>query len=312
MTQAAKPFPNMPDAEGGLDVVAVAGRIGAEVRGVRLGYELDDATMAALGAALARHKVLFFRGQEHLDDAGHQAFGRRWGMPVTHPTAPDQKGDFLLELDSRHGGKANIWHTDVTFMAAYPSASILRAVAIPPAGGDTMWANTVEAYQRLPQPLRALADNLWAVHSNDYDYAVNMTEQDGNLDAYQAEFISTVFEAEHPLVRVHPVTGERALVLGGFFKQFVGMNSSDSRRLFEIFQGHITRAENTVRWGWRAGDVAIWDNRATQHYAIDDYGSQHRVVRRVTIQGDVPVAIDGRRSRQVRPASVPDLRVVGM
>lgn len=311
MSAAAKSFANRPDPESSLDIVAVAGRIGAEIRGVRLGSWLDDATMALLGAALARHKVLFFRDQSHLDDAGHQAFGRRWGQPVTHPTAPDQKGEFLLELDSRHGGKANVWHTDVTFMAAYPSASILRAVAIPPAGGDTMWANTVEAYQRLPRPLQVLADTLWAVHSNDYDYAVNMTEQDDNLDAYQAEFISTVFEAEHPVVRIHPVTGERALVLGSFFKQFVGLNSSDSRRLFEILQGHITRAENTVRWQWRAGDVAIWDNRATQHYAIDDYGDQHRVVRRVTIQGDVPVAIDGRRSRQLKPAPVPELSVVG-
>ena len=175
-----------------------------------------------------------------------------------------------------------------------------------------MWANTVQAYLHLPAPLQALADTLWAMHSNDYDYAVNQTETDDSLDAYQAEFISTVFEAEHPVVRVHPVTGERALVLGGFFKRFVGFNSSDSMRLFEILQGHITRAENTVRWGWRAGDVAIWDNRATQHYAIDDYGSQHRVVRRVTIQGDMPVSLDGRRSRQLRPASVPDLKVVGL
>ena len=312
MTQAAKPYPHQPDPDCGLDVVALAGRIGAEIRGVKVDAGLDDAMMAALGRALVRHKVLFFRDQAHLDDAGHQAFGRRWGMPVTHPTAPDQKGDFLLELDSRHGGKANVWHTDVTFMASYPSASILRAVAIPPAGGDTMWANTVAAYERLPRPLQALADTLWAVHSNDYDYAVNMTEQDGELDAYQEAFISTVFEAEHPVVRVHPVSGERAIVLGGFFKQFVGFNSSDSCKLFEILQSHITRAENTVRWGWRAGDVAIWDNRATQHYAIDDYGTQHRVVRRVTIQGDVPVSVDGRRSRQIRPAAVPDLRVVGM
>jgi taurine dioxygenase len=312
MTAATQPFPNQPDPGCGLNLTAVAGRIGVEVSDVKLGHALDDSTMAALGRALARHKVLFFRDQTHLDDAGHQAFGRRWGMPVTHPTAPDQKGDFLLEFDSRHGGKANVWHTDVTFMAAYPSASILRAVSMPPAGGDTMWANTVEAYLRLPQPLQVLADSLWAVHSNDYDYAVNMTEQDGKLDAYQAAFVSTVFEAEHPVVRVHPVTGERALVLGGFFKQFAGLNSADSQRLFEIFQGHITRAENTVRWRWRAGDVAIWDNRATQHYAIDDYGTQYRVVRRVTIQGDVPVSIDGRRSRQIRPASVPDLRVVGL
>lgn len=301
MTEYAPVFSNSPDPKSSLDIVPVSGRIGGEVRGVRLGGDLDDEAMGALHAGLARHKVLFFRDQ-HLDDAAHQAFALRWGKPVTHPTAPAQYGDFLLELDSQHGGKANIWHTDMTFQRAYPSASILRAVEIPPAGGDTVWANTVEAYARLPEALRLLADGLWAVHSNDYDYAANQTEPDEGTDAYQAEFVSTVFEAEHPLVRVHPVTGERALVLGSFFKTFVGLGSSDSRRLFETFQTHVTRLENTVRWRWRKGDVAIWDNRATQHYAIDDYGDQHRIVRRVTIQGDAPTALDGRTSRQLRPS----------
>jgi alpha-ketoglutarate-dependent taurine dioxygenase len=308
MTGQQPSFPNMPELDSGLDITAVAGRIGGEVRNVTLSSDLRDQTLAALHRALARHKVLFFRDQHHLDDAGHQAFGSRWGTPVTHPTAPSQFGDFLLELDSQHGGKSNVWHTDVTFMASYPSASILRAVVIPPAGGDTVWANTVEAYARLPAPLRALADTLWAVHSNDYDYAVNQTERDKGTDAYQADFISTIYEAEHPVVRVHPVTGERSLVLGSFFHQFVELNSSDSRRLFETFQSHITRLENTVRWRWREGDVAIWDNFATQHYAIDDYGDQRRVVRRVTIQGDVPSAIDGRRSRQIKPEPKRDLR----
>jgi taurine dioxygenase len=236
-------------------------------------------------------------------------FGRRWGQPITHPTAPQQTGEFLLELNAKEGGKSNMWHTDVTFTAAYPSASILRAVTIPAAGGDTCWANTVEAYKRLPEPLRALADTLWAVHSNDYDYAVNQTEADAGMDAYQAEFVRTVYEAEHPLVRIHPVTGERTMVLGAFFKQFSGMSEADSRRLYDTFQAHITRLENTVRWRWRAGDVIIWDNRATQHYAIDDFGDQDRVVRRVTIQGDVPIGVDGRASRQLRPAKVPELRV---
>lgn len=310
MSSQARLFPNMPDAGTGLELVPLAGRIGVQVHGIRLGADLPDGVMALLRTALERHKVLFFRDQSHLDDAAHQAFGRHWGSPVTHPTAPDQKGDFLLELDSRHGGKSNIWHTDVTFLADYPAASILRGVVIPPAGGDTMWANTAAAYERLPEPLRLLADTLWAVHSNDYDYAVNQTDTDEELDAYQAAFIETVFEAEHPLVRVHPVTGERTMVLGSFFKHFVGLNSTDSRRLFETFQYHITRPENVVRWHWQPGDAIIWDNRATQHYAIDDYGDQHRVVRRVTIQGDVPVGIDGRRSRQLRPAAAPDLRVV--
>ena len=299
----------VPTPDASLDILAVAGRIGGEVRQLRLSNDLDDTTMAALHRALGRHKVLFFRDQHHLDDAAQQAFGRRWGTPVKHPTAPAQFGDFLLELDSKHGGKSNVWHTDVTFTMAYPSASILRAVTIPPAGGDTVWANTVEAYARLPQPLQALADVLWAIHSNDYDYAANHTEKDDAAAAYQAEFVATVFEAEHPLVRVHPVTGERSLVLGAFFREFVGLGAGESRRLFEIFQNHITRLENTVRWRWREGDVAIWDNRATQHYAIDDYGDQRRVVRRVTIQGDVPVGIDGRTSRQLKPAVVPELRV---
>jgi len=292
-----------------LDIVPVSGRIGAEVRGIRLGAGLDEATMAGLKRALNHHKVLFFREQQHLDDAGHQAFGRRWGMPTVHPTAPAQIGDFLLELDSRHGGKANVWHTDLTFMASYPSASILRAVTIPPAGGDTVWANTVEAYARLPEGLRLLADSLRAVHSNDYDYAANQTERDEGTDRYQEEFVSTVYEAEHPLVRIHPETGERTLVLGAFFKQFSGLSASDSRRLYETFQAHVTRLENTVRWRWREGDVAIWDNRATQHYAIDDYGDHKRVVRRVTIEGESPVGVDGRPGRQLRPVQIPDLRV---
>jgi taurine dioxygenase len=289
-------------------VSAVAGRIGGEVRGITLRSDLADDTMAALRRALARHKVLFFREQHHLDDDAHQDFARRWGTPVGHPTAPFQHRDFLLELDSKHGGKSNVWHTDVTFMASYPSASILRAVVIPGAGGDTVWANTVEAYSRLPAALQALADSLWAIHSNEYDYAANQTEKDEGTAAYQAEFISTVYEAEHPIVRIHPVTGERSLVLGAFFKQFVGLGTGDSRRLFDTFQHHITRLENTVRWRWREGDVAIWDNFATQHYAIDDYGEQRRVVRRVTIKGDAPVAIDGRRSRQVKPLSAAEVR----
>jgi alpha-ketoglutarate-dependent taurine dioxygenase len=292
-----------------LNVIPVAGRIGAEVRDVRLSGSLEPGAVAALRQALSRHKVLFFRDQHHLSDAEHQAFGRLLGTPTKHPTAPAQVSDFLLELDSRHGGKANTWHTDLTFVEAYPAASILRAVTIPDVGGDTVWANTAEAYLRLPESLRALADRLRAVHSNDYDYAANQTEPDDATAAYQKEFISTVYEAEHPLVRVHPETGERTLVLGAFFKKFVGVGQSDSRRLFDTFQAHITRLENTVRWRWREGDVAIWDNRATQHYAIDDYGDAIRVVRRVTIHGDVPVDVVGTPSRQLKPAAAPELRV---
>lgn len=287
-----------------LDTVPVAGRIGAEVPGIRLSAALDAATVDAIQAALVEHKVLFFRDQQHLDDQAQEAFAKLLGEPVAHPTVPVRDGThYLLELDGSHGQRANSWHTDVTFVDAYPKASILRSVVAARAGGDTVWANTEAAYEDLPNELRELADRLWAVHSNEYDYAGSKPGFDpASLEEYRKLFVSTVYETEHPLVRVHPLSGKRSLLLGHFVKHIKGLSRHDSQRLFDIFQSHVTRLENTVRWRWREGDVAIWDNRATQHYAVDDYGTQNRVVRRVTLAGEVPVGIDGRRSQSIRKA----------
>jgi len=281
-----------------LDIHPVAGRIGAEIRGITLSAELSADTLAAIRQALLKHKVIFFRCQHQLDDAGQEAFAQKLGKPVAHPTVPTVQGtNYLLELDSRHGGRANSWHTDVTFSAAYPQASILRALVIPEAGGDTVWANTATAYQDLSPELRELADKLWALHSNDYDYAGIRPDADPEqLRRYKEVFTSTKYETEHPVVRVHPESGERTLVLGHFVQRLLGVSAHDSAHLYAVLQGHITRLENTVRWRWAVGDVAIWDNRATQHYAINDYGDAHRVVRRVTLAGDVPVSVDGRHS----------------
>lgn len=296
-----------------LDIHPVTGRIGAEIHGVRLSGELEPATIDAIRAALLRHKVIFFRDQTHLTDSEQEAFAKRLGDPVSHPTVPVIDGThYLLELDSHRGGRANSWHTDVTFVDDYPQASILRGVTIPDVGGDTVWANTATAYQDLPPALQALAEQLWAVHSNEYDYANHANgggERGRDVEAvkrYREQFVSTRYETEHPVVRVHPETGERTLILGHFIKHFIGVTPSASAHLFELLQGYVTRLENIVRWRWRAGDVAIWDNRATQHYAVNDYGDAHRVVRRVTIAGDVPVSVDGRRSvtrrREQNPA----------
>ena len=286
-----------------LDLHQVAGRIGARIDGVRLHADLDSATFNAINAALLRHKVLFFRGQQHLDDASQEAFARRFGVTVAHPTVPSVEGGSLLELDSLHGARANSWHTDVTFVDAYPKISILRAVVIPPFGGDTVWANTAAAYAQLPEPLRALADTLWALHTNAYDYASTHTNADSaQLKRYREVFTSKLYETEHPVVRVHPETGERSLVLGHFVQRLKGLSASESAHLLQVFHDHVTRLENTVRWSWTQGDVAIWDNRATQHYAINDYGDAHRVVRRATVHGDVPVSIDGKQSVVVRGA----------
>lgn len=285
-----------------LDIHPVAGRIGAEIRGVTLSGNLDAATVEAIQAALVKHKVIFFRGQTQLDDAGHEAFAQLLGEPVAHPTVPVQEGThYLLELDGAQGRRANSWHTDVTFVDAYPKASILRNLEAPEAGGDTVWANTATAYDDLTPELKALADSLWAVHSNEYDYAgIRPNADPVRLEEYRKVFTSTLYETEHPVVRVHPVSGEKTLLLGHFVKRLKGLTQHDSAHLFAVLQSHVTRLENTVRWRWQPGDVAIWDNRATQHYAVDDYGTQPRIVRRVTLAGEVPVGVDGQRSRTIR------------
>ena len=284
-----------------LDIHPVAGNIGAEVRNISLSAELDDALFRQIETALVKYKVLFFRKQSHLTDDRHQAFGARFGNIVAHPTVPAPQGTRLFELDaSKGGGRADSWHTDVTFVEAFPKISILRGVTIPEYGGDTVWANTARAYEQLPESLKRLADSLRAIHSNNYDYgAERIVTEEHRLNHHKNVFVSSVWEAEHPLVHVHPVSGERALLLGHFVKKLVGLNSRESAQIFDLLQNRVIRLENTVRWQWQQDDVVIWDNRSTQHYAVNDYGDQPRVVRRVTVEGEPAIGIDGSRSRTV-------------
>src|ERR1700735_4205509 len=247
----------MSTTEPGIDVRRIAGNIGAEVTGVRLAADLPGDVFSTIRHALHENKVIFFHGQDHLTDAEQAGFARLFGdLTTAHPTAP---------------------------------------------GGDTCWANTATAYQSLSPELRTLAESLHALHTNAYDYA---TQSGGGVGGKSAKderhlrevFLSPVFQTEHPVVRVHPETGEKTLLLGQFVQQILGVSGADSRSLFELFQRHVNRLENTVRWDWTPGDVAIWDNRATQHYAIDDYGDLPRRMHRVSVAGDVPVSLDGRRS----------------
>jgi taurine dioxygenase len=282
-------------------VQQLGGRIGARIDGVRLGGDLTAAAVATVREALLRHKVVFFRGQDHLDETGHQAFAETFG-PLTsaHPTVNTGSGR-VFKVTADKGMAANAWHTDVTFVDRVPAISVLRAVHLPPYGGNTVWANTVAAYDALPAPLKALVDDLWAVHTNSYDYAQRDEEsEEPDANYTRADFASQLFETEHPVVRVHPETGERSLVLGHFVKAFIGLNTAESIALFTLLQNRVTRLENTIRWTWQPGDVAVWDNRATQHYAVADFGTEYREMARITVAGDVPVSIDGRPSRVIR------------
>jgi alpha-ketoglutarate-dependent taurine dioxygenase len=273
----------------------VGGAIGAIVHGIRIGGDVPPAQLAGLRAALLRHKVIFLRDQQHASDADQLAFAELLG-PVTrpHPTVTGD-GKAILPIDSERG-KANSWHTDVTFVDRVPAISVLRAITLPPYGGTTVWANTAEAYRRLHPALKALVRELRAVHSNLYDYAADRPVIGGvdvRQQRYRDEFRHLEFETEHPVVRVHPETGEPALLLGHFVRSFAGLSSTDSADLFALLQRHVTRLENTVRWTWSDGDIAIWDNRATQHYAVADYDNEPRLLHRITIAGDIPVGISG-------------------
>lgn len=289
-----------PDVEfKNLTIRRVSGNIGAEIVDFKITPDIDENIFSQIEAALVKYKVLFFRKQTQLNDESHQAFGARFGKIVAHPTVPAPTGTKLFELDaSKGGGRADSWHTDVTFVEAFPKISILRGVKIPEYGGDTVWANTATAYENLPEELKRFAESLRAVHSNDYDYGADrIVAEQQRLDHHRKVFVSAVYEAEHPVVHVHPVSGEKALLLGHFFKRLSGFSSRESARLFELLQNRVIQLENTVRWQWQQDDVVIWDNRATQHYAVNDYGTQPRLVRRVTIEGDAAVAVDGSRSR---------------
>jgi alpha-ketoglutarate-dependent taurine dioxygenase len=290
----------VPSQHEHIDVHKVGGNIGAEIAGVQISGDLAPEVVAELRSALLAHRVIFLRGQTHADEHIQQAFAARLGtLTKPHPTVAGD-GQAVLPIDSDFS-KANSWHTDVTFVDRIPAISILRAVTLPPYGGTTVWANTARAYETLHPGLRALVDELWAVHSNLYDYVgIKDESRIGGLDvkeqAYRDEFEHLEFETEHPVVRIHPETGERTLVLGHFVRRFVGLSSADSNDLFALLQRHVITLENTVRWSWREGDIAIWDNRSTQHYAVADYDDHPRLLHRITLAGDVPVSIDGRSS----------------
>lgn len=273
-------------------------RIGAVVEGVNLNAEADPELVAELRDALSTHKALFF-DQVNLDDAGQQRVAGWFGeLTTAHPTVPGAEGEpYVLPVDSEHG-KSNHWHTDVTFVVNPPQVTTLRSIIVPPYGGETLIANQAAAYRDLPDSLRELADSLRAVHSNDYDYVkpVPRTERERE---YHEIFVSTVYETEHPVVRVHPLTGERGLFIGGFVRQIQGLSKSESVELVKIFQSYVTRPENIVRWSWSPNQLVIFDNRITQHYAIDNYDNQPRRLNRVTVAGDIPVGAGGRPSRVI-------------
>jgi alpha-ketoglutarate-dependent taurine dioxygenase len=276
----------------------LTGRIGGLVEGVDFAAPPDPSTITTLRHALNEHKAIVF-DHVNLDNAAQERVAGWFGdLTNAHPNVPAADGTTnVLAVDSETS-KANEWHTDVTFVLNPPQLTTLRSIVTTPYGGETLIANAAAAYRDLPEPLRALADSLRVVHTNQYDYA-RPPATTALREEYDRAFVATPYETEHPLVRVHPLTGERGLFIGGFAKRIVGLASSDSADLLRIFQSYVTRPENILRWTWAPGQLLIFDNRITQHYGVDNYDDHPRRLNRVTVAGDVPVGVDGRRSEQL-------------
>ncbi|MEW2618961.1 TauD/TfdA family dioxygenase [Streptomyces sp. NPDC048106] len=282
-----------------LEITKITARIGARVSGVDLTRPLTGEEVAGIREALNVHKALVFAA-EGLDDAGQQSFARHFGeLTTAHPTVGAVDGaPNVLPVDSERG-RANHWHTDVTFVLTPPQASTLRSLTIPPYGGETLIANAAAAYRDLPEPLRRFADTLWAEHTNDYDYAVPDEAIDAAEAARRTQFVSIKYRTVHPVVRVHPLTGERGLFIGGFAQRIVGLSAGESRKILDLLQAYVTRPENVLRHRWAERELVLFDNRITQHYAIDNYDGLPRRLHRVTVAGDVPAGSEGKESYSI-------------
>jgi taurine dioxygenase len=275
----------------GLTLDPLGPNFGAEVIGLDLATATDEEVLA-VRATLVERKVLFFRGQ-NLDDDGQVALGRRIGeLTASHPVVGgvDAAHPEIYAIDSSDNGFADVWHTDVTFMSRPPMGSILRAVHLPVAGGDTSWADSQLAYDSLSAPVREMVDRLTAVHDGNREFGYYLAQRRGGKgNVWEGETVTRLDPVEHPVIRVHPETGRRGIFVNpGFTSHIVGVSDAESRAILDLLYAHLTKPEHIVRHRWRAGDVAMWDNRSTAHYANRDYGSTRRVMHRITLRGDQP------------------------
>jgi len=285
-----------------LNLEPLGPRFGAIVHDLDLALA-TDAQIAAVRAQLTERKVLFFRGQHDLDPTGQVRLGNRVGeLTASHPVVPgiDEDHTEIYALDSADNGFSDVWHTDVTFMKRPPLGSILRAVTLPPSGGDTSWADLELAYDSLSPAVRRLADELDAVHDGNREFGYYLAQRrQGQGSVWEGETVTSLEPVVHPVVRVHPETGRRSLFVNpGFTERIQGVSDAESRHLLDLFYAHITKPEHIVRHRWAEGDVAMWDNRATVHYANRDYGDARRVMHRVTLRGDAPVGVEALRAKQ--------------
>lgn len=274
-----------------LNITPLNPALGAVVEGIDLREPLSDSNRDAIEQALLRHQVLFFRDQP-LTPRQQAAFAARFGELHIHPiypNIPEQPQVLVLDTAVTDVRDNAIWHTDVTFLETPALGAVLAAKTLPPYGGDTLWASSSAAFDALSKPMQKLLDGLTALHDLTRSFPLE------RFGATQEE-LARYEEAKrknpprpHPVVRTHPVTGRKGLFVNdGFTTRINELEPAESDALLRFLFAHSTRPEFSLRWRWRENDVAFWDNRITQHYAVDDYRPQRRVMHRATILGDKP------------------------
>ena len=267
-----------------IEIQPVTAAIGAEIRGVRLAAP-SEADLEDLHKALLDYKVLFFRDQE-LSVEEHIAFGRRFGQLETHPFAPDMAEHpeiVVIESTREAPYAAQSWHSDVTWRQEPSLGSILRARVVPPVGGDTCFANAEAAYNTLSDEWKERIGELHAIHDyvRVFGRGVPAEKREEMREKYPV--------ARHPVVRTHPETGAKAIYTNrSFVTHIEGVDAAESERILDRLERAITSPNVQCRFRWNVNDVAMWDNRATQHFATSDFWPAHRRMERVTIVGDRP------------------------
>ncbi len=275
-----------------LNITPLSPALGAIVGGVDLRQPLIDANQQAIERALLAHQVLFFRAQP-IEPQQQARFAAQFGDLHIHPlypNIPEQPEVLVLDTAVTDVRDNAIWHTDVTFLPTPALGAVLAAKQLPAYGGDTLWASSSAAYEALSKPLQQLLDGLTATHDFTRSFPLERFGNTPEALAHYHEVQRTHPPVIHPVVRTHPVTGRKGLFVNdGFTNRINELEAAESDALLRFLFAHSTRPEFTIRWRWQENDVAFWDNRITQHYAVDDYRPARRVMHRATILGDVPV-----------------------
>lgn len=274
-----------------IDIHPLSPALGAQISGIDLSRDLTGEQRNAIEQALLDHQVLFFRDQP-ITPQQQARFAANFGDLHIHPiypNVPEQPEVLILDTAVTDVRDNAIWHTDVTFLPTPALGAVLSAKQVPAYGGDTLWASGIAALEALSRPMQMLLDGLTATHDFTRSFPL---ERFGNTAEDLARWEETGRKnppLSHPVIRTHPVSGRKALFVNdGFTTRINELEAAESEAILKLLFAHGTRPEFTLRWRWQANDVAMWDNRVTQHYAVDDYRPQRRVMHRATILGDAP------------------------